>query len=182
MIVRSSNPFPSKETAMAELKTKATDASVEDYIRSRASAEQREDCRKLMATFRKLTKRRPKMWGSSIVGYGSYRYTYESGRTGEMCPAAFAIRGRELVVYLLAESKEQKALLARLGPHRMGKSCLYLKRLDDIDAAVLERLIVGSIAEIGRRYRSASSEDRWANGLNRPEATFLRPSSCPPCS
>jgi hypothetical protein len=142
---------------MAELETKATDASVDDYIRSRASAEQREDCRELMAILRKVTKQRPKMWGPSIVGYGSYRYTYESGRTGEICLAGFAIRGRELVVYLLPESKEQKALLAKLGKHRMGKSCLYFKRLADLDVAVLERLIVGSIADIGRRYGSAGS-------------------------
>ena len=78
-------------------------------------------------------------------------------RSAEMCPAAFAIRGRELVVYLLAESKEQMALRAKLGKHRMGKSCLYFKRLADIDAEVLERLIVGSITEIERRYGSAGS-------------------------
>lgn len=142
---------------MAELKTKPTGASVEDYIRSRASAEQSEDCRKLMAIFRKVTKQRPKMWGPSIVGYGSYRYTYESGRTGEMCLAGFAIRGRELVVYLCAESEEQMALRAKLGKHSMGKSCLYFKRLADLDAAVLERLIVGSIAEAERRYGSPGS-------------------------
>ena len=137
---------------MATLKTKATGASVEDYIRSRASEEQLEDCRKLMAIFRKVTKKRPKMWGPSIVGYGSYRYTLESGRTGEMCLAGFAIRGRELVVYLVAESKEQRALRSKLGKHRMGKSCLYFKRLADLDVAILERLIVGSVATIERRY------------------------------
>ena len=94
---------------MATLKTKATGASVEDYIRSRASEEQLEDCRKLMAIFRKVTKKRPKMWGPSIVGYGFYRYTLESGRPGEMC-------------------------------------------LADLDVAILERLIVGSVATIERRY------------------------------
>jgi hypothetical protein len=150
-------PSATEEAQMAELKTKATDASVEDYISSRASAEQREDCRRLMAILQKVTKQRPKMWGPSIVGYGSYRYTYESGRTGEMCLAGFAIRGRELVIYVLAESKEQKALLAKLGKHRKGKSCLYFKRLADLDATVLTRLIVGEIAEIGRRYGSAGA-------------------------
>ena len=137
---------------MAELKTKATDASVEDYIDSRASAEQREDCRKLMAIFRRVTKQKPKMWGPSIVGYGSYRYTYESGRTGEMALAGFAIRGRDLVVYLFAESKEQKALLAKAGKYKMGKSCFYFRRLADLDAAVLEQLIVRSIAEVRQLY------------------------------
>jgi hypothetical protein len=140
---------------MAELKTKPTGASVEAYIESRASAEQREDCRKLMAIFRRVTKKPPKMWGPSIVGYGSYRYTYESGRTGEMCIAGFAIRGRDLVVYIDAGSREQQALLAKLGRHRMGKSCLYFKRLADLDPAILERLIAGSIAEVERRYGPA---------------------------
>jgi hypothetical protein len=87
------------------------------------------------------------MWGPSIVGYGSYRYATPSGRTGEMCLAAFAIRGRELVVYVSAESKKQKALLSRLGKHKIGKSCLYFKRLADLDNAVLEQLVVNSIAE-----------------------------------
>jgi hypothetical protein len=92
------------------------------------------------------------MWGPSIVGYGSYRYTYESGTTGEMCLAGFAIRGRELVVYLLAEGREQQALLSRLGKHKMGKSCLYFKRLDDLDKTVLEQLITNSVVDVKRRY------------------------------
>lgn len=137
---------------MAENKTKPTDASVADYIASRANAQQRIDCRQLMALLKKVTRHSPRMWGPSIVGYGSYRYTYESGRTGEAPLAGFAIRGRELVVYLAAEGEEQRALLARLGKHRMGKVCLYFKRLADLDRSTLEKLLVGSVAEMGRRY------------------------------
>lgn len=137
---------------MAELKTKATDASVADYIASRASDEQKADCKALMAIFKKVTRHQPKMWGPSIVGYGSYRYTYESGRTGEMCLAGFAIRGREFVVYLAADVAKQKALLSKLGKHRMGKGCLYFKRIADIDKAALEQLIVGCVAETKQRY------------------------------
>ena len=92
------------------------------------------------------------MWGPSIVGYGTYKYTYDSGRTGEMCRTGFAIRGRDLVVYLLAEGKEQQALLAKIGKHKMGKSCLYFRRLADIDVKVLERLVVGSLAQLKSRY------------------------------
>lgn len=92
------------------------------------------------------------MWGPSIVGYGSYLYTYESGRTGEAPLAAFAIRGRELVVYLTAEGQEQRTLLSKLGKHRMTKSCLYFKQLADLDMSVLEKLVVASIAEVRRRY------------------------------
>src|SRR5687767_434166 len=125
----------------------------EDYIASRANEQQRTDCQELMALLKKLTQQPPKMWGPSIVGYGSYRYTYESGRTGEAPLAGFAIRARELVVYLIAEGDRQKALLAKLGKHKMGKSCLYFKQLADLDKSVLEQLVAGSIADVRRRYR-----------------------------
>ena len=137
---------------MAENKTKPTSASVEDYIASRASEDQRADCKALMSIFKKITKQQPKMWGPSIVGYGSIRYTYESGRTGEMFLAGFAIRGRELVLYLVADGREQEALLSKLGKHKMGKSCLYFRQLADLDRAVLEKLVVQSIAEVKRRH------------------------------
>ncbi|HZI28138.1 MAG TPA: DUF1801 domain-containing protein [Gemmatimonadaceae bacterium] len=137
---------------MAENKTRPTGASVEDYIASKANAQQSTDCRELMALFKKVTRQSPRMWGPSIVGYGSYRYTYESGRTGEMPLAGFAIRGRELVVYLAADGEEQRSLLSRLGKHRMSKSCLYFKQLADLDRSTLEKLVAGSIAEVRQRY------------------------------
>jgi hypothetical protein len=137
---------------MAENKTKPTDASVEDYIASRANAQQRADCQELMAMFKKITRQPPRMWGPSIVGYGSFRYTYESRRSGESPLAAFAIRGRDLVVYLLPEAEEQRSLLSRLGKHKMGKSCLYFRQLADLDRPVLEKLVVGSMEEARRRY------------------------------
>jgi Domain of unknown function (DU1801) len=143
--------------AMAENqnKTKPTGASVEDYIASRANEEQRADCKALMSILKRITKQQPKMWGPSIVGYGSYHYTYESGRTGEMCLTGLAIRGRELVVYLMADGEEQKALRSRLGKHKMGKSCLYFKRLGDLDQTVLEQLVANSVADVKRRYGPA---------------------------
>jgi hypothetical protein len=136
---------------MAENKTKATDDSIDAYIASRANDQQAADCRTLMALFSKLTDESPKMWGPSIVGYGSYRYTYESGRTGEAPLTGFAIRGRELVVYLDCEESTEVVLLS-LGKHKMGKSCLYFKQLADLDMAVLEQLITNSIAQIKQRY------------------------------
>ena len=137
---------------MAENKTKPTDASVEDYIASRANAQQFTDCRELMALFKKVTRQSPRMWGPSMVGYGSYRYTSESGRTGQAPFAAFAIRGRDLVVYLWPEGAEQRSLLSRLGKHRMTKSCLYFRQLADLDRSALEKLVVGSVADVRRRY------------------------------
>ena len=136
---------------MAENKTNATDANIEAYIASRANDQQVADCRVLMALFNKLTKQLPKMWGPSIVGYGSYRYTYESGRTGEAPLAGFAIRGRELVVYLDCEESDT-SLLPTLGKHRMSKSCLYFKQLADLDVSILEQIVATSIASVRRRY------------------------------
>ena len=137
---------------MAQLKTRPTAASVEDYLASRANAQQRADCKELTALFRKITRQPPRMWGPSMVGHGSYQYTYASGHSGEMPLAAFAIRGRDLVVYVMAEEKEQKSLLSKIGKHSMGKSCLYFRQLADLDKSVLEKLVVASIAEAKRRY------------------------------
>ncbi|HVJ61772.1 MAG TPA: DUF1801 domain-containing protein [Tahibacter sp.] len=137
---------------MAETKTKPTDASIDDYLASRASLDQLADCKALMAICKRVTKQSPKMWGPSIVGYGSYTYRYDSGHSGTMCIVGFAIRGKELVVYIASDTPEQIALLAKLGKHKMGKSCLYIKRLADVDAKVLEALIAGSVAEVRRRY------------------------------
>ena len=140
---------------MAESKTKPTSASVEEYLASKASPEQLADCKALMALLEKVTKQAPKMWGPSIVGYGSYSYKYESGRTGESCLTGFAVRRKELVVYLVADSQGQQALMARLGKHKMGKACLYFKRLADLDTKVLETLVTESVAETRRRHTVA---------------------------
>ena len=137
---------------MADTKTRATDASVADYIASRANPQQAADCRQLMAMFKRLTKKSPKMWGPSIVGYDSYKYTYDSGHSGEAPLAAFAIRGRDLVVYLMCEEGTQRELLPRLGKHKMGKSCLYFRQLADLDESVLEELVTRSIDEVKARH------------------------------
>ncbi|MBU0914661.1 MAG: DUF1801 domain-containing protein, partial [Gammaproteobacteria bacterium] len=115
-------------------------------------AQQGDDCHALMALLEKLTGQSAKMWGPSIVGHGFYSYAYDSGRTGEAPLTGFAIRGRDLVLYLSVNSEEQQALLTRLGKHKMGKSCLYFKQLADLDKAVLEQLIAGSITELRQRY------------------------------
>lgn len=137
---------------MANNKTKPTGASVKDYIASRAKDQQRADVRELMALLKSITKQQPKMWGPSMVGYGLQRYTYETGRTGEVPLACFAIRGRDFVVYVYAESTKQKALLGKLGKHSMGKTCLYFRQLADLDKSVLKQIVVGSIAEFQQRY------------------------------
>ena len=140
---------------MPENKTKPTDASIDEYLASRASPEQLADCKAIMAMCKRITRQQPTMWGPSMVGYGSYAYRYESGHSGQAYLAGFAIRGKELGVYIFADSAEQAELLARLGKHRMGKVCLYFKRLADLDVKVLEALIANSVAEIKRRHPTA---------------------------
>src|SRR5690349_661164 len=118
---------------MAENKTKPNTASVKGYIASRASDQQAVDCKALMAMFKKVTKREPRMWGPSIVGYGSYKYTYDSGRSGESPSAAFAIRGRDFVVYVMDDGTKLRSLLGKLGKHKLVGCCLHFKRMADID-------------------------------------------------
>jgi hypothetical protein len=137
---------------MADNKTKPTAGSVEEYLASRANESQLADCRKLIFLLKKLTRKPPTMWGPSIVGFGVYQYTYESGRTGDAPLAGFAIRGRELVLYVNCEDPPQKALLAKLGKHKMSKACLYFKSLADLEPKVLERLVANSIAATKKRH------------------------------
>ena len=137
---------------MAEAKTRPTRVPVAAYLARIEDAARRADCEALARLMRKVTGAEPVMWGPGIVGFGAYRYRYESGRTGEWCETGFAARKGEISVYLVAEGARQAALLARLGRHRMGKACLSIKRLADVDAAVLEQLVAGSVAEVRRRY------------------------------
>jgi hypothetical protein len=141
---------------VGEAKTRPSASNVNEYLASRSSAEQLADCRALIALLRRVTGEKPTMWGPSIVGFGSYRYPLAGGKLGESCATGFAVRGKEIVVYLVAEGKDQSALLAKLGKHKFGKACLYFRRLSDLDRKVLEQLVVGSLAEIRRRWPQQS--------------------------
>lgn len=138
--------------AMTENKTKATDATVEVHLATVASESIRSDCQALAKLMAKWTQTKPKMWGPSIVGFGSYRYKYESGREGESCATGFAARKNEIAIYLVAEGPGQSELLAQLGKHKKGKACLYIRRLSEVDTDVLEKLVKGSLAELRSRY------------------------------
>ena len=137
---------------MAKLKTRPTKVSADSHIASIANEEQRNDARALVALMRKVTKQEPRMWGPSIVGFGSYHYKYASGHEGDSALTGFAVRGRELVVYIAEDFEGRDALLARLGKHRTGKVCVYFRRLADVDRRVLETLVARSIADTKRRY------------------------------
>ena len=137
---------------MAETMTRPTGASVDEYLASRASPEQLADCKAIMAICKRVTKQPAKMWGPSIVGFGKYTYTYDSGHSGDAALVGLAVRGKDLVVYLCADDHAQVERLARLGKHKMGKSCLYFRRVADLDVTVLEELIAASVAAVQRRY------------------------------
>lgn len=142
---------------MTTAKTMPSRSSVDEYLASRASTEQLADCKALVALLKRVTGEQPTMWGPSIVGFGSYRYPLASGKLGESCATGFAVRGKELVVYIVAEGKDQTALLAKLGRHKFGKACLYFKRLADLDQKILEQLVVGSLTEVRRRHGQSGS-------------------------
>jgi hypothetical protein len=136
---------------LAENKTKATAVDPHDFISQVDDEQKRKDSEELIRLMSKVTGKPPKMWGPSIVGFGKYRYKYESGREGEICMAGFSPRKPNLVLYL-GLALENKNLMSRLGKYKTGKSCLYIKKLDDIDRAVLKELVVTSVAEMRRRY------------------------------
>ena len=137
---------------MSELKTRQHDGDVDAYLDSVENPRRREDARRVLTLMREVTGERPKMWGSSIVGFGSYHYTYASGREGDWPVVGFAPRRQNLVLYIMPGFARYESLLARLGKHRTGKSCLYVNKLDDIDPEVLEELVRESVDEMKRRY------------------------------
>ena len=132
---------------MAENKTKPTQVSVEEFIEAVEPASKREDARVLDALFRKVTGEEPKMWGPSIIGYGSYHYKYESGREGDMCRSGFSPRKAKHSLYLMgrycdeATGKKVDAMLESMGKHKTGASCVYVNKLADIDLDVLEEIV-----------------------------------------
>ena len=139
---------------MSAPKTKPTKVSAASHIAAIANEEQRKDAQTLVALMRKVTQEEPRMWGPTIVGFGSYHYKYDSGHEGDSALAGFAVRGRELVVYTAPVFEGRDMLLAKLGKHRIGKVCIYVRRLTDIDLKVLETLVTRSITETKRLYPS----------------------------
>ena len=141
-----------QEAQMSVQKTKPTEVSAESYIAAIANEDQRKDAQRLVVLMRDVTKQAPRMWGPSIIGFGSYHYKYASGHEGDSALAAFAARGRELVVYIAADFEDRDVLLAKLGEHRIGKVCVYIRRLANVDLKVLEKLVARSVADTKRRY------------------------------
>ena len=137
---------------MAENKTKATEVSVADFIAAVEPEAKRADAEALDALFRRVTGFTPRMWGPSMIGYGRYDYVYETGHGGSSLATGFSPRKAELSIYILPGYSDFGEILGRLGKHRIGKSCLYVKRLSDIDTGVLEELIRGGLADLASRW------------------------------
>ncbi|HVJ02746.1 MAG TPA: DUF1801 domain-containing protein [Sphingomonas sp.] len=137
---------------MAGTKTRPTATSAAEFIDAVPDANRREDARAVLAMMERLSGEPATMWGPSIVGFGSYHYRYESGHEGDACRIGFSPRKAELVLYVLSGGAEEAALLARLGKHRTGKSCLYVKKLADVDLGVLEELLRVHLAHMDARY------------------------------
>jgi hypothetical protein len=130
---------------MAELKTKPNDQSVEAFLNSVADEKKRRDCFTILELMQQVTGTEPEMWGSTIVGFGRYHYKYASGREGDWFLTGFSPRKQNLTLYIMAGFTEYEALLSKLGKHSTGKSCLYIKKIEDIDLEALRELVRQSV-------------------------------------
>ena len=138
---------------MAELKTKKTGASIAVYLNAIADKQKRADCKAVARMMRDATGKRARMWGGSLVGYGSYDYKYASGREGTWFICGFSPRAQNIAIYIMPGFSGFKKLMNKLGKYKTGKSCLYIKKLEDVDQKTLEELIAGSVKEMRRRYK-----------------------------
>ena len=134
---------------MAELKTQPNNASVRAFLDGIPDAKRRKDAKAVARMMRELTGKRPRMWGESIVGYGSYTFTYDSGRSGEWFLTGFSPRKQALTLYVLFGVDDADAMLKKLGKFKRGRSCLYIKRLEDVDLPTLKQLIRRSVKRKG---------------------------------
>ena len=137
---------------MAENKTQATDADVSGFIAKVEPDRRRTDSERLMDIFTEVTGYQPKMWGPSIIGYGSYHYKYESGREGDFLATGFSPRKANLTLYIMPGYQDYQPILDRLGKHKLGKSCLYINKLDDVDEDVLKELIRTGLDDLNKKW------------------------------
>ncbi|WP_195573084.1 DUF1801 domain-containing protein [Paenibacillus sp. 1001270B_150601_E10] len=139
---------------MYELKTKETDASVLEFIENIESERKKADAYRLLDIFAEASGYEPKMWGTTMIGFGSYHYTYPSGHSGEAFLAGFSPRKAKISLYFATGDSERDHLLASLGKHTAGKACVYINKVDDIDVEVLKELIAQSIRFLKKTYPS----------------------------
>ncbi len=142
---------------MAELKTKKTNASVNAFLNKVRNKQRREDCFTVLEMMKDITGEEPKMWGPSIVGFGTYHFVYESGREGDWMITGFSPRAQSLTLYIMSGFEKYDALMGKLGKYKTGKSCLYISKLEDIDPSTLKRLIKASVAYMKKKYKPTAT-------------------------
>ena len=130
---------------MTELKTKLNNASVDKFLKTIKDKQTSADCFQIMELMKKATQAEPKMWGTSIVGFGDYHYQYASGREGDWFVVGFSPRKQNITLYSMGGFSGYDELLAKLGKHSLGKGCLYVKKLEDVDIKVLNKLVTSSV-------------------------------------
>jgi Domain of unknown function (DU1801) len=139
---------------MAELKTKQNDASVKEFLDKIPDKQKREDCLTIAKWMEEVTGAKPKMWGTSIVGFGTWRYKGASGREGDWMETGFSPRKNELTLYLIGGLDQQRDLLDQLGKHKTGMGCLYIKRLSDVHVPTLKKLIKNSVKQLRDKQKA----------------------------
>jgi len=137
---------------MAELKTKRNKGDVDAFLDSVANEKRRQDSFTVLELMKQVTGKKPEMWGDSIVGFGSYHYKYASGREGNWFLVGFSPRAQNLTLYIMAGFDTYETLLGKLGKHTTGKSCLYIKRLEDVDMDVLKELVRRSVEHMEKAH------------------------------
>lgn len=137
---------------MAELKTKINEESVKKFLENIEDDKKRADSYVILNLMKEVTGEEPKMWGKSIVGFGTYHYKYKSGREGDWFKAGFSPRKSALTLYIMSGFEDYEDLMAELGKYKTGKSCLYIKKIEDIDLKVLEKLVEKSLKHLDRLY------------------------------
>jgi len=137
---------------MAEQKTKPTEQSVEGFLDKVSSEKVRDDCFTLIQLMKKITGAPPKMWGPSIIGFGKYHYRYDSGHEGYSCLTGFSPRKANISLYVIPGFSQSPDLLKKLGKHKAAKGCVYIKKLEDVDLSVLEKLIRSSVDFLKKKY------------------------------
>ena len=141
---------------MSDLKTRVNDASVRKFLESVDNDTRRQDCEEILVMMQEATGCEPKMWGASIVGFGSYHYKYASGREGDFMLVGFSPRKSNVSVYIMPGFDKYESELQKLGKHKTGKSCLYINKLEQVDNEVLKNLIADSVVEMRKKYPTAT--------------------------
>lgn len=143
---------------MAEPKTKVNNASVAKFLNAIQDEKVRQDCWAIVEIMQAATQAKPKMWGTHIVGFGSYHYVYASGKEGDWPLTAFSPRKQNITLYIMAGFEQYDELLAKLGPHSTGKSCLYIKRLADVHQPTLKKLVRASVKHMIKTNKPAQRQ------------------------